>query len=60
MQKIVLEEKSLLIVTETTYSLPHDLPLEYPDFSSYLQYERSKLFGDLAAHSLMVLQVLLP
>ena len=30
MQKIVLEEKSLLIVTETTYSLPRDLPLEYP------------------------------
>ena len=34
MQKIVLKEKSLLIVTETTYSLPRDLPLE---FSSYLQ-----------------------
>ena len=30
MQKKVLEEKSLYILTETTFSLPHDLPLEYP------------------------------
>ena len=29
-KKKVLEEKSLHILTETTFSLPHDLPLEYP------------------------------